>query len=188
AGHGSVAREKAGIEHLPRELRPFLRRLGVTFGALDVFAPALLKPAARGALHAAGIDRRPLAPAMPSVLAGRSGLPTGYRLAGPQAIRVDLAEKLVRAAHEARTRAGARQFALDPALALSTGLTRESWERVLAAAGFRVSRARALPKEALGPPAPDRWSWRPARPARQPEAVRPQAAGAFAALADLTGR
>jgi len=57
---GVVAREKAGLEHLPKTVRPYLRKLGVTFGALDVFAPALLKPAPRQLLHALGLDRRPL--------------------------------------------------------------------------------------------------------------------------------
>jgi ATP-dependent RNA helicase SUPV3L1/SUV3 len=155
AGHGTVARDKAGVEHLPRELRPFLRRLGVVVGALDVFAPALLKPAARRALHAAGIDPRPLAPTMPAVLASARNLPAGYRPAGVQGVRVDVADKLIRAAHDARTAARARAFALDPALAVSTGLTPESWARLLAAAGFTVQRGRALAKCSLGPPAPD---------------------------------
>jgi ATP-dependent RNA helicase SUPV3L1/SUV3 len=188
AGHGVVAREKAGIEHLPRELRPFLRRLGVTFGALDVFAPALLKPAARAAFHASGIDLRPLAPAMPPVIPAAKWLPAGYRPAGTQAIRVDLADKLVRAAHDARTRAGRRNFALDPALALSTGLTRESWTRLLGAAGFKMERARSLAEGVFGPPAPDRWNWRPARRPVATEPVRPRQGSAFAALAGLTGR
>jgi len=30
---GVVSRENAGLEHLPKEMRPFLRKLGVTFGA-----------------------------------------------------------------------------------------------------------------------------------------------------------
>ena len=186
AGHGYVARERAGIEHLPKEMRPFLRRLGVTFGALDVFAAALLKPAPRRLLHALGADRRPLEPAMRAVLPGTKRLPAGYRAAGEQAVRVDVAEKLLRAAHEARVKAGGRQFALDPALAVSTGLTEASWRRLLGAAGFRLQPSRRLAPGAYGPPAPDRWQWRPAR--RKPEPTtppRPRTGGAFAALADL---
>ncbi|WP_246844809.1 helicase-related protein [Altererythrobacter sp. TH136] len=187
-GHGAIPRDRAGTEHLPREARPLLRRLGVTFGALDVFAPALLKPAARRALHATGIDRRPVAGEMPPVLAASRQLPAGYRPAGDQAVRVDVAEKLVRAAHDARVKAGrARHFTLDPALATSTGLKPHSWARLLGAAGFKVQRSRALAQGAFGPPAPDRWTWRPARPA--PPAPSPAAAArqgnAFAALADL---
>ncbi len=185
AGHGTIARDKAGIEHLPRELRPVLRRLGVIVGALDVFAPALLKPAARQAFHAAGIDRRPLAPTMPPVLASPRNIPAGYRPAGAQAVRVDVADKLVRAAHDARTATRARSFVLDPALAISTGLKSESWTRLLGSAGFRLQRARKLAANAFGPPAPDRWTWRPSR--REAPAPRPKVrvGSAFAALADL---
>ena len=57
AGQGQVARASSGIEHLPKDMRPVLRRLGVTFGALDVFAPALLKPAPRQVLRRLGVDR-----------------------------------------------------------------------------------------------------------------------------------
>ncbi|MGX7951225.1 helicase-related protein [Tsuneonella sp. HG249] len=186
-GHGAISRDKAGIEHLPKELRPFLRRLGVVFGALDVFAPALLKPAARRAMQDAGIDRRPLADGMPSVLPGSSALPTGYRRAGDQAIRVDVAEKLLRAGHEARGKERMRQFALDPSLAVSTGLKLGNWVRLLGAAGFKVQPAQALADGMQGPPAPDRWSWRPAR-REAPAARPPQRDNAFAALADLVGQ
>jgi len=186
AGHGAIARDKAGIEHLPRELRPFLRRLGVTIGALDVFAPALLKPAARRALHAAGVDRRPLAPDMPPVTTAPR-LPAGYRTAGRQAVRADIAEKLLRAAHDARVKAGrARHFALDPALAISTGLAADNWVRLLASAGFKVERARPLRQGASGPPAPDKWTWRPSRPASPvPDRTEVREGSAFAALAGL---
>jgi ATP-dependent RNA helicase SUPV3L1/SUV3 len=186
AHHGAVARDKAGVEYLPKESRPFLRRLGVTFGALDVFAPALLKPAARQALHASGLDRRPLEPAMPAVTAGGSRVPAGYRLAGEQLVRVDIGEKLIRAAHEARgtTRTGA--FRIDPALAISTGLTEASWRRLLGAAGFRCEHARRQKEGAYGPPAPDRWLWRPARRAAPPPSVaKPAEGNVFAALAGL---
>ena len=115
-GHGYVPREQAGLQHLPKEMRPCLRRIGVTFGALDIFAPALLKPAARQMLHAAGIDRRALEAAMLPVISVSGKLPSGYRLAdgrakpaaGAQAIRIDLAEKIFRAAHDARDKAGAK--------------------------------------------------------------------------------
>ncbi len=178
-GHGYATRERTGIEHLPREARPFLRKLGVVFGALDVFAPALLKPAARAAFHASGADQRPLEAAMRAVIPGGNRLPSGYRPAGEQAVRVDVAEKLLRAAHEARAKATARQFALDPALAVSTGLTEDSWKRLLGAGGFRANGARALAEGAFGPPAPDRWNWRPgfARRADGDGAERPAKSG-----------
>ncbi|MEO0419218.1 MAG: helicase-related protein [Pseudomonadota bacterium] len=102
---GVVSREKAGLEHLPKEMRPFLRKLGVTFGALDIFARDLLKPAPRQLLHALALDTRPLEPAMRSVLSDTKALPAGYRPAGSQAIRVDLAEKILRAAFDTRAKA-----------------------------------------------------------------------------------
>lgn len=187
AGHGVVARENAGIEHLPREMRPFLRRLGVTFGALDVFAPALLKPAPRALLHTLGRDRRPLQESMQPVIETGGRLPAGYRPLGKQAVRVDVAEKILRAAHRTRAETAKRRFALDPALAISTGLTRESWMRLLAAAGFRCLPARRMAEGAFGPPAPDLWQWQPGR-GRKPRtkpASRAPANSAFAALADL---
>lgn len=165
AGHGVVSREDAGLEHLPKELRPVLRRLGVTFGALDIFVSALLKPAPRRVLHDLGLDRRALEPAMLPVIAARRPLPAGYRLAGGQAIRIDLAEKLLRQAFDARARAGERRpgkpFALDPALAISIGLEEGNYRRLLGSAGFSFRPARTLAERAFGPPAPDLWHWRP---------------------------
>ncbi|WP_298335740.1 helicase-related protein [uncultured Erythrobacter sp.] len=101
---GVVAREKAGLEHLPKEMRPFLRKLGVTFGALDIFARDLLKPAPRQLLHALGLDDRPLQEAMLPVLSDSKVIPAGYRLAGSQVIRVDLAEKILRSAFDTRAK------------------------------------------------------------------------------------
>ena len=179
AGKGYVAREKAGLEHLPKELRPFLRKLGVVFGALDIYAPALLKPAPRRLLHALRRDTRPLEPAMRSVLSATAAgeLPSGYRRAGDQFIRIDMAERIVRAAHDARAQAQARTtgtsdrrraFRLDLALPVSIGLSEQSAVRLLGQAGFRRQSARALPAGAAGPPAPDSWTWRPGNGRKAP--------------------
>jgi ATP-dependent RNA helicase SUPV3L1/SUV3 len=193
AGHGLATRDEAGIAHLPKEVRPFLRRIGVTFGALDIFAPALLKPAPRRALVELGIERRPLESSMLPVIPDAKRLPAGYRHAGSQAIRIDLAERIFRAAHEARA-AGQkgdrrRRFALDLALATSIGLAPENILRLLGQAGFRVQRARPLAEGQYGPPRPDLWEWRPAhsrQPSRPAPASRPPREGnAFAALAGL---
>lgn len=200
AGAGYVARKSAGLEHLPKELRPFLRRLGVHFGALDIYAPALLKPAARQLLHDLALDGRRLEPAMQPVAEGRGKLPSGYRPAGDQTIRVDIADKLIRAAHEARVKqqeqhGGKGRFFLDSALAISTGLTSRSFERLLGAAGFHQHAVPALAEGAHGPPTPDRWSWRPHRsqgkapPTKRRGNTRPQAkvqpGNPFAELARL---
>lgn len=167
---GVVGREHAGLEHLPKEMRPFLRKLGVTFGALDIFARDLLKPAPRQLLHALALDTRPLQDAMLPVLAQANAIPAGYRLAGGQLIRVDLAEKILRAAFDARSKAADKaskdrnpRFRLDLALPISVGLEEENARRLLGSAGFRVQRARALPEGAFGPEASDSWTWRPRR-------------------------
>lgn len=166
SGHGVVAREEADLRHLPKELRPYLRKLGVQFGALDIYAHALLKPAPRQLLNALGIDRRDLQPAMLPVIPGGKRLPAGYRPAGNQAIRVDLAEKILRAAFEARAKAGGernQRFMVDPALGISIGLEEPNLVRLLGASGFRRNPAKALAEGEFGPPAPDRWNWHPRR-------------------------
>jgi ATP-dependent RNA helicase SUPV3L1/SUV3 len=101
-------------------------------------------------------------------------LPAGYRYAGTQAIRVDLAEKILRAAFDARAAVTAAKpkernpaFRLDMALAVSIGLEADNARRLLGSAGFRCDRARSLPEGAHGPAAPDRWHWRPRRPQEQ---------------------
>jgi len=190
AGHGYVTRERAGIEHLPKEMRPFLRKIGVTFGALDIFAPALLKPAPRQLLSALGLDRRPLQEAMLPVIPDAKQLPSGYRHAGSQAIRIDLAEKILRAAHETRAKAQTkdrrRKFVLDYALPISIGLEEDNISRLLGNAGFRVQKAGPLPEGQFGPPRPDRWEWRPSRRKQERQKpAQPREGNAFAALADL---
>jgi ATP-dependent RNA helicase SUPV3L1/SUV3 len=187
---GTVPRESAGLAVIPKEKRPLLRRLGVTIGALDVFVPALLKPGPRSLLREVGADSRPVNPTMDAVMAGAKQLPAGYRRAGGQAIRVDMAEKLFRAAHERRARAGGRAFRFDPALATSMGLTADSLVRLMRDAGFRAGETRKLPEGAFGPAAPVLWSWRPPRKDRAPERGSPRPAntgGAFSGLAELLG-
>ncbi|MCZ8368659.1 MAG: helicase-related protein [Porphyrobacter sp.] len=177
---GVISREDAGLENLPKEMRPYLRKLGVTFGALDIFDAPLLKPAPRRLLHALGLDKRAVQEAMQPVLAEGSWtkgrLPAGYRYAGSQAIRVDLAEKIFRAAFESRAAVVAahpkernRPFRVDLALAVSVGLEADNARRLLGSAGFRVERARPLAEGAQGAPAPDRWYWRPRRPGEKDE-------------------
>ena len=186
-GHGAIAREEAGLAHVAKEKRPLLRRLGVTIGTLDVFVPALLKPAPRRLLQAIGADPRPLREGMEAVVEGGQRLPAGYRRAGGQAIRVDMAEKLFRAAHEQRVTASGRGFRVDMALATSMGLTPDNFRLLMRDAGFRPGQSRALSEAAFGPPAPVWWSWRAPRKDRLPDTrgAGPALEGAFAALAGL---
>ena len=119
-------------------LRSPVAKAKFTIGALDVFVPALLKPAPRRLLQLIGADRRTLQPQMAAVIAGgKGGMPAGYRPAGNQAIRIDMAEKLFRAAHEGRARTKFKRFRVDDALATSMGLTPDSFTRLMRAAGFR---------------------------------------------------
>ncbi len=189
-GGGLVRREEAGLAHVPPERRRLLRRIGVTIGTLDIFVAALLKPVPRRLLRAISIDPRPLQVDMAPVIAPGKSLPAGYRRAGSQAIRVDMAEKIFRTAHDQRTSAGARRFAIDPALATSMGLAPANAFRLLRDAGFSPSPARKLAREAHGPPAPDHWGWRAPRKdqPRKSASAPPLPAGegsAFAALVAL---
>ncbi|WP_336985241.1 helicase-related protein [Altererythrobacter aquiaggeris] len=204
-GHGLLARENAGLEIVPKENRRLLRRLGVVIGALDIFVPALLKPAARRMLHDNGADKRPLQDNMQPVVNDVRRAPAGYRMVGQQAIRVDVAEKIVRAAHDGRGAAKPRKFAIDQALATSTGLKQAAFDNLMRQTGFTKFPHKELAADAFGPPAPLLWQWRPARRTNgkladskklqsrsrkgsQPEVKRqPEGGGAFAGLADLLG-
>lgn len=192
ARNGTVQRESAGLAAIPKEKRPFMRRLGVTIGALDVFVPALLKPAPRKLLRDLGIDRRPVNPNMEAVIEAANQVPAGYRRAGNQAIRIDMAEKLFRAAHDQRGKSSGRSFSVDTALATSMGLHADSFERLMRDAGFKAGQAKQMAEGVQGPPPPRPWSWRPPRKdqqKRKPErALKPAVSnGAFAGLADLIG-
>ncbi|MDE8651794.1 helicase-related protein [Novosphingobium album (ex Liu et al. 2023)] len=190
---GMIERERSAVDRLDKTQRAMLNRLGVRVGALDIFAPAMLRPGPialwREIAAAAGQPPRCDAPdaAMPPALpATRQHRTPGYRNLGQQLVRLDMAEKLLREAHDARVPAGKRPFALSPSRAVSMGLTTASYARLLRLGGFQPVMARPLAEGAHGPPAPVRWRWRP--PRRQVVAAQPPPArrdGAFAALAEL---
>ena len=188
---GLLERRTSGLDRLAPAQRGMLAKLGVRVGALDLFVPAMLRPGPlalwRELALLSGQRLLPPDPAMPPVLpASGRALPPGYRALGKQLLRTDMAEKLLREAHGARMAAGRRSFALDPARAVSTGLTTASYAKLLGLAGFTPIVPRALPQGAMGPPAQLVWRWRPDRPAA-PRGVPPPpaASGAFAALAEL---
>ena len=188
---GILERHGAGLDQLSKDQRDYLRKLGVRVGALDVFVPAMLKlPAltAWAALQAAhGIRLAAAVPGMPPVitLPVSAALPPGYRRLGAQALRIDLAEKLLRAAHGVRVAASNKTFVLDPALAISTGLATAGYAQLLRSAGFNPIMPRPLRTGQFGPPQPPRWRWVPLRrePVPQP-AVRNESVpgNAFAEL------
>ena len=174
------------IDALAPDARRWLRRHGITIGALDLFDPRLLKPGAQAWRHAlmtaAGQSVPPLLPPGATVLArGAPGAQpaTGYRPLGAQAVRIDLIERIARAAHDVRNRApgGRAPFAPDPALAVSVGLEPATLARLMAELGFRPAPS--------GDGKPPRWVWRGhRRPSPPPPSTTPPN-GAFAGLAAL---
>lgn len=165
------------VEGLDGDARKRLRSIGVTIGTLDLFAPALLKPgAARWRRELMGLAEAP--PEGSTVLArGAPGadLAHGFRPLGTQAVRVDLVERIARAAHDARQ--GRKPFAPDPALATSIGLKPETIARLMAQLGFKTARARDGE--------PQRWIWQGLVPVAKPRAAPTD--NAFAVLAGLRG-
>ncbi|MEW4467687.1 helicase-related protein [Parasphingorhabdus sp. JC815] len=133
------------VRALDNDLRGVARRGGLVFGALDIFHHALMKPGAvlwRNALFAA-LDEKPMI-ALPGDNAvhlkdWKFAVPEhasrlGFRRIGGEYVRVDMAERLVKQAHEAR-QAGP-VFKIDPALATSLGLSAKVHEALLDMAGF----------------------------------------------------
>ena len=207
AGGGVIPRAGSGLDALGPPQRALLRRLNVTIGALDLFLPAMLKPMARelwrelAALRGESLPDVP--PGMASVTGNGRLPPLGYRGAGEQAIRVDIAERLIRGAHEKRVANGRRPFFVGEAMAISMGLSPETIVALMRQAGFRQKDARSLTEGAAGPPAPRRWFWQPpskiapvrhkpvvvahtpSPPPAPPKPAPERAAGAFAALAGM---
>ncbi|OYX40443.1 MULTISPECIES: helicase-related protein [unclassified Sphingomonas] len=183
-GAGLAARLPLGdaIDGLQAGDRQRLRKAGIVIGALDLFDPRLLKPGAarwRQALIAArsGASMPPLPLPGATVLARGvlgNAAAFGFREIGGQAVRVDLVERIARAAHEAR--AGKAPFAPDSAMATSIGLAPATMDRLMAQLGFRA----AEPEAGVS-----RWVWR-GRPARVKSAIPAPRDNAFAALRHLT--
>lgn len=166
---GVILREGAGLEAFQPAQRDALRKLGVRIGAIDLFVPAALKPAPlavwRELAKLRGLRTGILLDQMPPVSALTNGKPAmGYRRVAAQAIRIDMAEKLLREAHGRRAAAGKGMFTVDPALARSMGFAVESHVQLLRTAGFLAYAPQPLAEGAFGPPAPTNWRWRPPRP------------------------
>jgi ATP-dependent RNA helicase SUPV3L1/SUV3 len=187
-GCGVLPREGSGLDRLDPRQRESLRRLGVRIGGLDLFVPAALRnDTVRLWLRLAALrGMTPVMPpdTLPPTITGRDA-PVGYRRVGQQALRVDLADKLLQEAHRRRLGGPARRVFLDPARARSMGLSTASYAALLRAGGFRVAMPRALPAGAQGPVAPPLWDWRPPQAATPSPVGQGAPAGAFAALAGL---
>jgi ATP-dependent RNA helicase SUPV3L1/SUV3 len=176
---GLLPRRAAGpmVEALDPEARKGLRSIGFTIGTLDLFAPGLLKPGAarwRRTLMGLGEGPREGATVLPRNAPG-ADLPHGFRPLGAQAVRVDLVERIARAAHDLRakdSKGGRKPFAPDPALATSMGVQPETLARLMAQLGFSTARGR-----------PGQWVWQGLVPTAK---AKPAPTGnAFAALASI---
>jgi ATP-dependent RNA helicase SUPV3L1/SUV3 len=170
-----------GVEELDQAQRKRLREVGVVLGTLDIFDPRLLKPAParwRAMLLAARSGRllEPNAPPGATALAATPRTPPGFRRIGAQAVRVDLVERIARAAHDVR--AGRKPFAPDPALATSIGVSADTLAKLMLRLGFRPAAAQE---------GQARWTWRGVQRPPQPIGAAPRRDGAFAALADVFG-
>lgn len=189
---GMLDRTRSGVGDLTKEQRDRLRSLGVRVGALDLFVPAMLRPAPlalwRDLAALTGLQAPQALAAMPPVVPAGRQPALGYRKLGRQALRIDMAEKLVLEAHGLRTARGRGALVIDPALGRSMGLCPDSHVQLLRLAGFQPSVPRPLAEGAFGPARPTTWRWRPPRHRAEPAPARPaHRHGAFAALAELVG-
>jgi len=165
----------SAIAHLEQPDRQALHRLRVRLGPLDLFLPAMLKPAAqqwRAALLSVR-QGQPM-PALPAAGAATLGAdvdPCGgalaYRRAGRTWVRIDLADRLASHARKVRSAGGADP--VDAELATSIGLDEEALGALMGDIGF----ARAG----------DAWRWRGRRGSRTER--RAPSSHAFAELAKL---
>ena len=179
---GVIARSavETSVAALDRAERKAGGALGLRIGTLDLFVPALLKPepirwrlALAAVLEGTDMPPVPLAngvavPTPPTRAAADAFARAGYRPLGAQMLRVDMAERLARIAHDARE--GSGPFVPDPGLAISLGLRPPSFAQLMLALGFR--------------PAETGWLWKGRRrPA--PVAIPARPGNAFGALAAL---
>lgn len=133
------------LRALPKEARGAARKTGIIFGALDIFHHAALKPASarwRAALFAVRSETpMPEMPLESAVLlkdwkfaSNADCRNAGYRRVGDEFLRVDMAERIVKKAHEAR--ANRAVFGMDMALATSIGLSENGLHALMRDAGF----------------------------------------------------
>jgi len=163
------------IAALEQSDRQTLHKLGIRLGPLDVFVPALLKPASQQwrAILQSVRTNLPM-PKLPSPGAATldseadaRGASLAYRRLGRQWLRIDLADRLASHAHKVRSAGGDEP--VDMALATSVGLDEAGIARLMEEVGFTR--------------AGEAWKWRGRRPPRQDS--RAPGSHAFAELAKL---
>lgn len=207
----------AALSHLDKEQRHLLRKAGIDIGVLDIYHPGLLKPGAarwRSALSAARIAKPCLPlpqPGLTLIPAGERPEQLGARIAGfrgfgEQMLRIDMAERMARTAHE--TIAKGEAFTHLSPQVVSLGLSEPSFLQLMRLAGFRAveappeggvnwafrGRQKVRPHDARGPKKEAGGNRR--APAKRGDESRMAAPGAtpapannaFAGLAELLGR
>jgi ATP-dependent RNA helicase SUPV3L1/SUV3 len=163
-------RVRNDVRGLDQTARGALRKLGVRFGSLYIYAPALLKPGARSLCSLLWTLRRGAEPGADRLLAfaaaGRTSFANegmlspdayrvaGFRLCGERVVRVDITERLsdlIRAAIPDHMRSGSRPtsdaygFLITPQMTSLTGCSGEAFASILRSLGFEsvmVSRAK----------------------------------------------
>lgn len=212
---GIIARTDldSALGHLDKEQRHLLRRAGIDIGVLDIYHPGLLKPGAarwRAALLATRLGKPCLPlpqPGLTLIKAGEKSEQMGARIAGfrgfgEQMLRIDMAERMARTAHEIIAKGEA--FTAQSPQIVSLGLDEASFLQLMRLSGFRPveapaegganwafrgrQKARSDQQQPRGQgkrAAPGRGG--SARPAPASSAA-PLGNHAFAGLADLLGR
>lgn len=145
---GVIARTDldSALGHLDKDQRHLLRKAGIDIGVLDIYHPGLLKPGAarwRSALLAARIAKPCLplpGPGLTLIPAGEKFEQMGARIAGfrgfgDQMLRIDMAERMARSAHEAIAKNEA--FTHTSPQIVSLGLSEPSFLQLMRLAGFR---------------------------------------------------
>ena len=180
---GGIAARRTLDESLnavSKEDRAHLRKAGVFIGVLDIYHPGLIKPG--GALWRMALFSlyrgRPLVALPPagavllpssddlSAVGARIG---GFRQLGDIWLRIDIAERIARGAHEAIAKA-LPYTVMDPAI-VSIGLSEPAFLDLMRQAGFR----------AINDPVEGSVNWafkgRPKRPVRPSQARKPKEGG-----------
>ena len=171
---GVLERERVRqqVKTLDQSARSTLRKLGVRFGSMYIFVPALLKPGARtlcsqlwglrrgeaGAerlLTFAAAGRTSFAAEAP--LAADTYRVAGFRLCGDRVVRIDIVERLndlIRAAIPDHLRPGglppseASGFVVSPQMTSLTGCSGKSFASILRSLGYESHRVKKSEFEA----------------------------------------
>lgn len=160
------------LAQVAKEERTHLRKSGVVIGVMDLYHPGLMKPgAAQWRMALLALKRGTPLVALPQ--AGAVLLPAGeeldetgaaiagFRRLGDAWLRIDMAERLARGAHEAI--AAGKPYGADDPTIVSIGLAEASFFDLMRQAGFR-----AVPEAAEGAP---NWVFK-GRPRARPEGER----------------